>query len=153
MANVTRFDPFQSMTRYDPFNLSGNMREIFDAFMHPQWMSDMGMGQMGGIKLDLVEKDKNYIVYAEIPGFKKEDIDIEVDGHTVTISADTQRSVEHKSGENYIMRERHVGRIERSFTLEHFVDEGEVEAKYSDGVLEITLPKKNGGRTKHINVQ
>lgn len=150
MANVTRFDPFQSITRYDPFNLSGNMREIFDAFMHPQWMGDMG--QMG-IKLDIVEHEKNYNVQAEIPGFKKEDIDIEVDGHTVTISADTQRTIEHKSGENYLCRERQVGRILRSFTLEHFVDEGAVEAKYADGVLDITLPKKNGGRSKHINVQ
>ena len=106
------------------------------------------------IRLDLVEDDASYTVKAEIPGVKKEDIDIRVDGNMVTISAEVKTDREEKgNGGRVLRRERQEGYASRSFSLACPVDEAKVLANYKDGVLALTLPKKAGTANKRIAIQ
>lgn len=94
------------------------------------------------ISLDVREDDKSYTVHADLPGVKKEDIDVQVEGNVVRISAENRQEREEKQGEKVIRSERYVGRVSRSFTLGVDVDESAATAKFENGVLELTLPKK-----------
>lgn len=94
------------------------------------------------ISLDVREDDKAYTVHADLPGVKKENIDVQVEGNVVRISAENRQEREEKQGEKVIRSERYVGRVSRSFTLGVDVDESAATAKFENGVLELTLPKK-----------
>jgi HSP20 family protein len=147
MANITRFDPF-SIARTDPF---GDIDDLFKGFfMRPVLLE--GQPQMQ-IKMDVKEDDKAYTVHADIPGVKKEDIHVSIEGNQVSISAETKVEKEEKKGEKLLRSERYVGKVARSFTLAHDVDEAKAQARYSDGVLELTLPKKVGGAAKKLAIQ
>jgi HSP20 family protein len=101
--------------------------------------------QASNIKMDVAEDDKGYSVRAELPGFKKEDIHVQVDGNQVTISAETESKKEEKKDKNLICCERYEGKMFRSFVLDSDIDEANAEAEFVDGVLALTLPKKVGG--------
>jgi len=94
----------------------------------------MGAGQKEG--------DKAYTVHAEMPGVKKEDIHVTIDGNTVSISAEVKKDSEEKEGEKVLRSERYYGKVSRSFGLGQEVDEASASAKFNDGVLELVLPKK-----------
>jgi HSP20 family protein len=147
MANITRFDPF-NIARTDPF---GDIDDLFKGFfMRPVLFE--GQPQMQ-IKMDVKEDDNAYTVHAEIPGVKKQDIHVSIEGNQVSISAETKVEKEEKKGEKLLRSERYVGKVARSFTLAHDVDEAKAQAKYNDGVLELTLPKKAGGAAKKLAIQ
>jgi HSP20 family protein len=92
-------------------------------------------------------------VRAEIPGARKEDIKVQVDGNRVTISAETKRDKEEKKGDKVIYRECYEGSSYRSFFLDSDVDEAGADAKYENGMLELTLPKKKGSSAKQVQVK
>ncbi len=94
------------------------------------------------IRMDVKEDDKAYTVHAEIPGVKKEDIHVTVDGNQVAISAEVKQEKEARENEKTLRRERYYGRVSRAFQVGQDVDDAAAQAKYSDGVLELTLPKK-----------
>jgi HSP20 family protein len=147
MANLTRYDPF-NLARFDPF---GDVDDMFKGvFMRPVLFE--GQPQMQ-IKMDLKEDDNAYTVHADIPGVKKEDIHVNIEGNQVSISAEAKIEKEEKKGEKVLRSERYVGKVARSFTLAHDVDEAKSQAKYSDGVLELTLPKKAPGTAKKLAIQ
>lgn len=105
------------------------------------------------IKLDVKEQDNAYVVTAEIPGVKKEDIGVEIDGNVVTIRAESKAENEVKDGGRVVRSERYYGSLFRSFALGADIDESKAEAKYADGVLTLTLPKKlNGGGAKRLSI-
>ena len=146
MANLTRYDPF-SLSRLDPF---GDIDDLFKGFfVRP--LAFEGQPQMQ-IKIDVKENDTAYTVHADIPGVKKEDIQVSIEGNRVSISAETKMEKEEKEGERVLRSERYVGKVARSFTLAQDVDEAKAEAKYSDGVLELTLPKKAAGTAKKLTI-
>jgi HSP20 family protein len=147
MANITRYDPF-SLARLDPF---GDIDDLFKGFFVRPVLFE-GQPQME-IKIDLKEDDKAYTVKADIPGVKKEDIHVSVEGNRVSISAETKMEKEEKEGEKVLRTERYSGKVARSFTLTHDVDDASAKAKYSDGVLELTLPKKAVTPTKKLAIQ
>ncbi|MBU1225498.1 MAG: Hsp20/alpha crystallin family protein [Gammaproteobacteria bacterium] len=147
MANISRYDPF-SLTRTDPF---GDIDDLFKGFFMRPVMFE-GQPQMQ-IKMDVKEDDGAYTVHAEIPGVKKEDIQVSIEGNQVSISAETKIEKEEKKGEKVLRSERYVGKVARSFTLAHEVDEAKSEAKYSDGVLELTLPKKAATAARKLAIQ
>lgn len=93
-----------------------------------------------GFRTDVKEQDDKYIIDAELPGMKKEDIEVEMDDNYLTISANNEE-YEEKEEAGYIRRERRKGSYCRSFYIENIKDD-EIEAEYNDGILEITLPKK-----------
>jgi len=147
MANISRYDPF-SLARTDPF---GDIDDLFKGFfMRPVLFE--GQPQMQ-IKMDIKEDDKAYTVHADIPGVKKEDIQVSIEGNQVSVSAETKMEKEEKKGEKVLRSERYFGKVARSFTLAHEVDEAKAQAKYADGVLELTLPKKAGAATRKLAIQ
>jgi HSP20 family protein len=92
--------------------------------------------------MDVTETADGYLVHAEIPGAKKEDINVEIEGNQVTLTAEVKREAEKKDGDKVLRSERYYGNVYRSFTLPVELDEGKSEAKYNDGVLEVTLVRK-----------
>jgi HSP20 family protein len=105
------------------------------------------------LKVDVAEKNGAYLVVAEIPGVKKEDIQVSVDGAQVTLTAEVKREREAGPDERVLHVERAYGKATRSFTLPQELDEAKVEARYRDGVLELTLPKKAAAARKQITIQ
>lgn len=126
------------------------LEDTFRKLMRP-WRPDL-LERAPSIKLDVNESDANYTVRAEIPGVKKEDVDVRIDGNQVTISAEIKRASEEKEGERMLRSERQYGYASRSFTLACPVDEGKSNAKYQDGILELTLPKKATMSSKRLTV-
>lgn len=148
MNNITRFKPINELARFDPFL---NMDDVFNRFMMRPFFRE-GMDVEPQIKMDVKEADGQYLVKAEIPGVNKDDIHVTVDGNRVSISAEVKREKEEKDGERVIRSERSYGMASRSFSLADEVDQSKVQAKYNNGVLELTLPKKPGSSRKEISI-
>ncbi len=140
MSNLMRFEPFDTA-----------FEDMFKGFGRPL-RRELALQPMQ-ITLDLTENDKEYNVRAEIPGVKKEDVNITIDGNHVAISAEVRKEKEEKKGEKVLRSERYYGQVYRSFTLDQEVDEAKSEAKYKDGVLELKLPKKAGAAAHRVTVQ
>lgn len=148
MNGITRYDPFNELTRFDPFL---DMDDMFNRIMmRPILRGGMEIGPQ--IKMDVKEADGQYLVNAEIPGVNKDDIHVTIDGNRVSISAEVKQKKEAKEGERVVRCERSYGMASRSFSLADEVDEGKVQAKYNNGVLELTLPKKSGSSRKEIPI-
>jgi len=145
MSNMTRFNPFNELARTDPFG-----DDFFKGFtLRPVYGSAESAPQM---RLDIAEDDKAYKVKAEIPGVAKDEIHVSVDGNMVSIRAEVKKDTEEKDGEKVIRSERYYGNVSRSFTLSQDVDENGAAAKYNEGVLELTLPKKAGSSARQVKV-
>jgi HSP20 family protein len=104
------------------------------------------------IKIDLSEHDDCYMVKAEIPGVKKEDIDVRIDRNQVTISAEVKQEKEEKKDGRVLRSERQYGFASRSFALASDIDDAKSDAKYQNGVLELRLPKKATGSSKRLSI-
>lgn len=105
------------------------------------------------VKIDVKEQENGYLVHAEIPGVKKEDIHVAIDGAIVSVSAERREEKDVKEGERVLRTERYFGKVSRSFQLAQEIDEARVSAKYSDGVLELALPKKAATQARRITIQ
>jgi HSP20 family protein len=142
-----------SITRYDPFN--DLVDDIFKGFLvRPVAYEGGGRGDvLPRVKVDVAEKNGAYKVTAELPGVKKEDIQVSIDGAEVTLAAEVKREREVSKEERVLHTERTFGKVTRTFTLPQEVDEAKAEAKFRDGVLELTLPKKVAAQRKQISIQ
>jgi len=147
MANITRFDPFEELARFRP--LTG-FDDLFKGFGVRPWAEAQIEPR---IRVDVSETEAAYGVKAEIPGVKKDDIHVAIEGNQVSIEAELKKEKEEKKGEKVVRSERYTGKQFRSFTLRHDIDAGKAEAKYADGVLELKLPKKSNGSSKELKVQ
>jgi HSP20 family protein len=142
MANITRFDPFNEL-----------VDDLFKGFLvRPVAYANNGEA-LPRVKVDVAEKNGAYTVVAELPGVKKEDIQVTIDGSEVTLAAEIKREREVANDERVLHTERTFGKVSRSFSLPQEVDEAKAEAKFRDGVLELTLPKKAAEKRKPILVQ
>lgn len=101
--------------------------------------------------LDVYEEKENFLVKAELPGMKKEDIEVSFHDGSLSISGERQSESKHEDAEVY-RAERFFGRFQRTVTLPAPVAVDKVKAAYKDGVLTITLPKTEEARPKHIDV-
>lgn len=117
---------------------SSSLMDLFDEFERSVF------GETGRrapvFSTDIRDEGDHYLLEAELPGFRKEDIDLDVKDGFLTISASHQESNETKQG-NYLCRERRSGSFSRSFNLDGIQEEG-ITASYNNGVLELTLPKR-----------
>jgi len=142
MANISPYDPFG---------------DVFDDLLKGFFVRPMAYeGQPaapGRIKIDVSEKDGAYVVHAEIPGVKKEDIQVSIDGDQVSISAEARAETEVKENERVLHRERYYGKVARAFRLGTDIDQSAANAKYADGVLELTLPKKADVAGRQLTIQ
>ena len=109
---------------------------------------------LDSFKADIQETDTEYHVHVDLPGYKKEDISIDYNQDMLTIQAKREENKEEKQEENnYIRRERSYGSVSRQFYLSQ-VKEDDIHASYKEGVLQITLPKKEDGEErKQINIE
>lgn len=141
MANITRFTPFD-----DTFD-----ELLRGFFVRP--VSFEGTGTPAQFRVDVTENSGAYTLRAELPGVKKDDINIAIDGDQVAISAEVKNEKDVKDGDRVLRSERYHGKVYRAFSLGQPVDEAAANAKYADGVLELTLPKKAAVTAKRITVQ
>lgn len=129
--------------------------DIFSSF--PMYFFDDDFPSLnlmrGNFRVDLKETEDSYLVEADLPGVKKENINIEYDNGNLTISAKRDETLEDKK-ENYVRRERHYGEFKRSLYIKN-VDENKINASFTDGVLKVTLPKLEKGtdHRRRINIQ
>jgi HSP20 family protein len=130
-----------NLVSYDPFVDTG-MDELFRGFFKPVRME--GARSPITIKMDVTETKDGYMIHAEVPGVKKEDINIEIEGNEVTITAEVKREWEKKDDDKTLRSERYYGNVYRSFTLPYELDDKMSVAKYDRGVLELKLVKKAG---------
>src|SRR5687767_8352102 len=143
MANIARFDPFNEL-----------VDDLFKGFLvRPVAYEGARTDALPRVKVDVAEKNGAYTVTAELPGVKKEDIQVSIDGAEVTLAAEVKREKEVAKDERVLHAERLYGKVSRSFTLPQEVDEGKAEAKFKDGVLELTLPKKQATARKQVTIQ
>lgn len=145
MANITRYDPFSEIARFDPFG-----DDFFRGFSLRPVFRQMDVEPQ--MRLEVSEDDKAYHVKAEIPGVEKDDIKVSIDGNQVSVSAEVKKEKEEKEGKKVVRSERYYGKVSRSFSLSQDVDEGGSEAKYDQGVLTLTLPKKPGTSARLVKI-
>ena len=141
MANIARFDPFNEL-----------VDDLFKGFfVRPLYAG--AQDALPRMKVEVAEKNGAYAVTAELPGVKKEDIKVDIDGAQVTLSAEVKREKEATEADRLLHTERLYGKVSRSFALPQELDEEKVEAKFKDGVLQLTLPKKVAPARKAITIQ
>jgi HSP20 family protein len=141
MLNMTRFNPLE-----DSFD------NLFRSV--PVWLPspERRAAAPTQFRMDVTENDKEYQVLAELPGVKKEEISITINGNEVAVSAEVKQEKVLKNGDTVLCAERSYGTIKRAFSLGQEVDEASAQAKYNDGVLELTLPKKTAAAAKRLAV-
>ena len=140
MATLTRYRPFDDA--FDDFFKGFLVRPLaFENQAQPQ------------VRVDVKEDDGAYTVYADVPGVKKDEINVTIDGNQVAISAEVKRNREEKQGDKLVHAERYAGKVYRAFTLAQDVDESQAQAKYNDGVLELRLPKKAAASARKLSIQ
>jgi len=105
------------------------------------------------IRMDVTEQDQGYVVHAEIPGVKKEDIQVTIEGNQVTIGAEVKSGLAPKEGDQVLRSERYYGSVYRSFTLPVDLDEAASTARFENGVLELTLARKAGVAASKLTIQ
>ena len=142
-----------NMSIYDP--VSSRLNRLFNqlSLTNPGIFGDVDRIEFMNLKMDVVEEDKCYTAHMDLPGVKKEDVQIAVNGNQVSINAEIRSRKEEKAGKNVIHSERYEGRVYRSFTLDCDIDESRTQARLADGVLELTLPKKAETGYKQIRVE
>lgn len=148
MANISRIDP-----RIDPFG--DIVDDLFKGFfVRPVAYGGQAQVQAEAprIRVDVTESEAAYVVSADLPGVKKEDIQVAIDGAQVTLSAEVKREKEVAEGNRLLHIERATGKASRSFTLPQELDEAKAEARFRDGVLELTLPKKAAAARRQIEI-
>lgn len=134
MSQLSRYNPVDELFRgffVKPMDLPGNVP--------PQQ-----------IKMDVTEQEGAYLVHAEIPGARKEDVHVEIEGNQVSISSEVKQEKQVKDGERVLRSERYYGQVSRSFQLAHDIDEAKAQATFNNGVLELTLPKKVAASGKRL---
>lgn len=145
--NLTRFNPGPALSLFEPLRA---LDDLFrDSAMEWFWPANAGGA---GIRMDVRETDQAFDVEADLPGLKKDDIEVAVDGRHVSLSAHAEGQQQQQCG-GMLCRERHAGQWYRSFTLPQDVDESQARARYEDGVLRLTLPKKAGTGGTRLAIQ
>jgi HSP20 family protein len=141
MASVSRYDPFGGMV---------------DDFLKGFFVKPLAYEQSEPVRrmrIDVSEHNGEYRVLAELPGAKKEDINVQIEGDQVSITAEVRSEREAREGERVLHSERYSGKVARAFRLGEELDESKAVAKYNDGILELTLPKKATTASRQISIQ
>lgn len=143
-----------STNRWEPFRDMLSLRDAMQQLLEESFVR-VGGARAGGaqqLALDVHEEDNGYVVRASLPGFRPEEIQVNVVGDTLTIRAERQGESEQPRGD-YLVRERHAGVVQRSFSLPAQIDSEAVEADYEHGVLTLTLPKSPTVQPRRIQVR
>ncbi len=146
MLNIIPRSALLNSISSDPFN---NLSELLRTMQSLPTEKDTP----SIIKVDISENDAAYTVRAEIPGMRKEDVKVQVEGNRISINAETRQEIENKQGERVICREIYQGSSYRSLNLGSEVDASKAEAKFENGRLELILPKKSEKTSQQIEIK
>lgn len=142
-----------NIVRHEPYALEDMLDDLFKGY----WVRPMRWSgeatEMGKVKMDVKENAENYLVHAELPGVKKEDIHVTIEGNMLSISAEVKKTSEEKEGDKVLRSERYYGKVRRGFALGQEVDEAHARARFDNGVLELTLPKKAVSPTRKLAIE
>lgn len=141
MTQITTFDRFAD----------AGFDELFRGFFQP--VRARREPQAVAIRMDVKETEQGYVVQAIIPGVAKEDIQVTIEGNQVTLNAEVKREAGQKDGERFLRSERYFGSLYRSLTLPVELDEESSAAKYENGVLELTLARKQPVAGRKLTIQ
>lgn len=138
-----------TLTRYEP--LTGGLDRVLDQLFRPAlWQASAS--ELAPMRVDVRESAGAYTVFAELPGVTRDQIQVEIDGDEVAITAETRRDAA-KEGESWLYSERRVGKRQRRFVVPQEIDEANAQARFVDGLLELTLPKKAPQAAKRVEVK
>lgn len=144
---IVRWDPLRDLV-----SLQERMNRMFeDSYRGAGRSDDWALGGAWAPAVDIYEQDGNIVMKAELPGVDPKDVDVRLENNTLTLSGQRRLDSEVKQ-ENYHRVERAYGTFTRSFTLPSVVDQGHIKAEYKDGVLKVTLPKREEAKPKQINI-
>jgi HSP20 family protein len=155
MSALTRWEP--TMTRWNPFKDLEEMEQRLSTYLgRPAARGEAGKEAMTVAEwsplVDITEDEKEYLIKADLPEVKKEDVKLTVQNDVMTISGERKYEKEEK-GKKYHRVERAYGSFMRSFTLPEDADGSKVSAEYKDGVLRVRLPKSEKAKPKSIEVK
>jgi HSP20 family protein len=140
------------LSTWTPLDRLASLRDEMDRLFDFSWPSrDSGLFSGWSPALDVHDDKDNFIVTCELPGMKKEEIDIALHDGVLTISGERKQEHEVKDGGTF-RSERYFGKFQRSVTLPASVDGGKVKASYKDGILRVELPKAEEAKPRHIEV-
>ncbi|GBC83607.1 Spore protein SP21 [bacterium HR11] len=152
---LVRWSPFRELRRWDPFRemerLTERMERLFEEFF-PTVRREEEREYLWAPAVDVYENDKAYVVEVDLPGLKKEDVKVTLQNNVLTIQGERRLAREEK-GVDYHRQERFYGKFLRSFTLPDTVDADKVSAEFKDGVLRLTLPKREPSAGRVIEVK
>jgi HSP20 family protein len=137
MTNLVHWSPFRAFA-----DIERDLDRAWNGNGNSPWMP----------AVDVRETENAYLVEADLPGLKKEDIDVQVHDNIVTIRGERKQE-EQEDKDRYARFERRYGRFERSFRLSDRIDTGKVEASYRDGVLRLELAKREEAKPRQIEVR
>lgn len=139
----------------DPFGrmVESMVEDMFAPFTTGQQLSQWAGEGVTTPRINVRETEKSFEIEAEMPGVKKEDVKVSVENQRVTIEAESKRDTEEREGENVVYSEHSARRYMRSFTLPTDVDESTAQAHLENGMLTLSLPKKQAGAATRLTVQ
>lgn len=143
-----------AIERWDPFQEAVSLREAMNSLMQESFVRPGVASAQGGfsaLPLDICETENDFVIRASLPGVKPDDVNITVQGDTLTIRGES-KAEEDKKGEHWHFRERRYGGFQRSVSLTAPVDSDKAQAHYEDGVLTLTLPKSEAAKPKQIRI-
>lgn len=155
--DLMRWDPFRKMKRWDPFREMEEMSERFGRLIGRGAATRIGGEEAltsidWAPEVDIIESEKEYLIKAELPEIKKEDVKVSVEKGVLTIQGERKQEKEEK-GKKFHRIERSYGAFERSFTLPDDADEERVSAEFKDGVLSVHLAKSEKAMPKPIPIE
>ena len=149
---IVRWEPFRDLV-----SLQERMNRLFDESYRSRTGAgaghddDWALGGSWAPSVDIYEHEGNIVLKAEIPGVEPKDVDIRVENNTLTLRGERKLDQQIKR-DNYHRVERSYGVFTRSFTLPNVVDQEKIKAEYTDGVLKLTLPKREEAKPKQISI-
>ncbi len=144
MADLIRWSPVD-----DLFDIQDNINKVFGNYLSARGGQAKVIGWMPPV--DITESENEFLIKADIPGMKKEDIKISLDDNTLTISGERKEEKEEK-GKNFVKKEKAFGSFMRSFSLPHSVDAKGIKASYKEGVLSVNVPKSEESKPREIKI-
>lgn len=149
MSSLMRFDPEREfLSLRDAMN-----RLMEESFVLPSMIGEVrGSGRSWGLAVDMYETNDNLVVKASVPGIKPEQLDVTVQGETLTIKGEMQEEQQREQG-RYHVRERRQGAFSRTLVLPFPIQNDKVQATFENGVLTLTLPKAEEIKPRNIKVQ
>lgn len=115
---------------------------FFNEFMNDPFFTDAYSGKQSLMKTDIEEDGSNYVIEIELPGYKKENVQVELKDGYLHIQAETQTESESKDQKNYIRKERYCGVVKRSFYVGSKLRQEDIKASFENGVLKLLVPKE-----------